>query len=160
MRLIQLAATIAAAMLAVSACSSQADTGSAATTPTPPPVTTVPGIPGISSTPGIPGNAPTLDADLRYAVQSYSDAYLTGDVETAYGYLSPRCQTVFGHDGFATDVQTAATTYGAPLAFQVYKASEVGDAAYVTYTYETAPEINENGQLWSRLDGSWLFDAC
>ena len=70
MRLIQLAATVAAAMLAVSACGNQADTGSAAITPTAPPVTTVPGIPGISSTPGIPGNGPTLDADLRYAVQS------------------------------------------------------------------------------------------
>jgi hypothetical protein len=159
MRRIQLAATLAA-ILAVSACSSQAGAESTATTPTPPPVTTVPGIPGISSTPGIPGNGPTADADLRYAVQSYSDAYLTGDVDTAYGYLSPRCQAIVDHDGFATDVQTAANTYGDPLPFQVYKASEVGDAAYVTYTYKTAPEINERGQLWSRLDGSWHFDAC
>jgi hypothetical protein len=160
MRPFHLAATLAAAMLAVSACSSRPVAASEDTTPTPPPATTVPGIPGISSTPGVPGNGPTLDAALREAVQSYSDAYLTGDVDAAYGYLSPRCQTVLDHDAFATDVQTAASNYGDPLPFQVYKASEFGDAAYVTYTYKTAPEINQRGQFWSRLEGSWHYDAC
>jgi hypothetical protein len=160
MRITHVTATVIAAMLALSACNSDPVTASASTTPTPPPPTTVPGIPGISTTPGVPGDGPTLDTALRDAVQGYSDAYLTGDADTAYAYLSPRCQTALGQDAFAADVESAANNYGEPLPFQVYKASEVGGAAFVTYTYKEAPEINARGQLWTRDGGSWHFDAC
>jgi hypothetical protein len=168
MRLIPLTGTILAVVFTVCACSNQPGTASAATTPTPktttvpgiPGTSNVPDIPGLSSTPGIPGATPTFDVALRAAVQSYSDAYLTGDADSAYGYLSPRCQTLLGHDAFTTHVQTTASRYGDPLPFKTYKASEFGDAAYVSYTYMAAPEINETAQLWSRLDGSWHYDNC
>jgi hypothetical protein len=160
MRLSHLTTTLLAAVLTASACSSGTVTASPTITPTPAPHTTVPGIPGISSTPGVPGEGPTLDPALLDAVQGYSDAYLSGDADTAYAYLSARCQTALGHDEFTTDVEAAANSYGEPLPFQVYKASEFGGAAYVTYTYKAAPEINARGQLWTRDDGTWHYDAC
>lgn len=49
---------------------------------------------------------------VRAAAQEYSDAYLTGDAETAYGFLIRRCQGRIGRATFIRVVHAAGAHHG------------------------------------------------
>lgn len=92
-------------------------------------------------------------------MQAYSDAYLTGAGETAYGLLSTRCQGQFGEKSFQQLVAAAGQTYGSKLPMKTFDATVSGDLARVTYTYSVSA-IDQKDQPWTREDGSWHYDAC
>ena len=114
--------------------------------------------PTIASTPAKADDAaPT--PELRDAVQAYSDAFLTGDSDTAYALLSARCQERIAADEFSSAVTMAGAQYGDPLAFDTYSEDQQGTMARVTYTYSDAPEINQDSEPWVNEDG-WKQDDC
>lgn len=96
---------------------------------------------------------------LRVAVQAYSDAFLTGEGDTAYALLSRRCQDRNSSDDFTAMVVAAGELYGSPLAFTSFDAQVSGDLARVSYTYDVA-SINQDAEPWVREDGKWHEDDC
>lgn len=106
------------------------------------------------------GDAPAAkdDGALRDAVQSYSDAYLTGDDSTAFDALSSRCQDKIGADAFSAVVSAAGETYGSPMPIKSFSADMNGEQARATYTYDAAA-INQKDQPWVN-EGGWKYDAC
>ncbi|WP_028637721.1 hypothetical protein [Nocardioides sp. URHA0032] len=98
-------------------------------------------------------------AAIREAAQAYSDAYLTGDADAAYGLLSQRCQDRTPADQFASVVQTAKAQYGSALDFKSFDADVNGEQARVTYTYDTAA-INQDQEPWVKESGEWREDDC
>lgn len=97
-------------------------------------------------------------AELKAAVKSYSDAFLTGDDATAFGLLSKRCQKRTDKKEFETVVAAANLTYGTALPFTAYKADVSEGMARVTYAY-SKPEINQDSEPWVN-EGGWKQDDC
>lgn len=95
---------------------------------------------------------------LKAAVQSYSDAFLTGDGDAAFALLSKRCQDRLGESTFKAAVGAAGVKYGDALAFKSYEADISGTMARVTYTY-AKPEINQDAEPWVNESG-WKQDDC
>lgn len=112
---------------------------------------------------GSDGSAKTGSDDesaaIREAAQAYSDAYLTGDADAAYGLLSQRCQDRMPADQFGAVVQAAKAQYGSALDFKSFDADVNGDQARVTYTYDTAA-INQDQEPWVKESGEWREDDC
>lgn len=96
---------------------------------------------------------------LRAAVQKYSDAYLTGDADTAYSLLSNRCKKLDTPDAFALLVSQAKLVYGSALPIKTFKAHIEGDLARVTYTYDLKA-INQEDQPWTKESSDWHDDNC
>lgn len=101
----------------------------------------------------------TSKVKLYQAVKAYSDAYLTGDGETAYNLLSTRCQDTIGKQPFMDEVAAAKSTFGDAMPFKSFNGMADGDQARVTYTYSVAA-IDQEEQPWTREDGSWKYDDC
>ncbi len=99
------------------------------------------------------------DEELRAAVVAYSDAFLSGDSDGAYGILSERCQDRHTQDAFAVVVEAAAAFYGAPLPLQSFEAEVAGDLARVSYTY-AVPALDQLSEPWVREGGEWKQDDC
>lgn len=102
----------------------------------------------------------SADSGLKKAVTAYSDAFLTGDADTAHALMSKRCQARLPLDEFGTVVASAAQQYGDALDLDTFKASEDGDRATVTYTYADSPELGQTDEPWVREDGGWRTDDC
>lgn len=142
----------ASLVLALSGCggSDEKDSAAPATTPTA----------GTTSAPS-PTNAPTVDPsdDLRKAVTSYSDAYLTGDADTGYDLFSKRCKARMSKEEFADLVSQAKDLHGSALPLKTFDAEISGDLARVTYTYDLSA-INQDSEPWVREEGQWREDDC
>jgi hypothetical protein len=138
--------------------------GCGSTASTPPASVTAPAAaasPSPTSEPGHPsaaGSDPAL-AELKAAVQAYSDAFLTGDGKTAYGLLSQRCRKRTTQTQFSGIVDAAKDLYGSALPLKTFTATISGDLARVTYTY-SIKAINQDREPWVREDGAWHEDDC
>lgn len=96
--------------------------------------------------------------ELKTAVTSYSNAYLSGDGAAAHSLLSQRCQQRLTETELGTTAQIAAKMYGTQT-ITSYEANISGTMARVTYTYASA-EINQTSEPWVREDGAWKQDDC
>ncbi|MDH6227822.1 nuclear transport factor 2 family protein [Streptomyces sp. MJP52] len=100
----------------------------------------------------------SADAELKKAVQAYSDAFLTGDT-AAYDMLSERCRKRTDKNTFTGHLMAARTMYGNALPMTSYKAEVSGDMARVTYTYEVSG-IDQESEPWVEENGVWRQDDC
>lgn len=142
------ASLTAAALLVLTACSSNPSTPIADKAPSPTPST--------SAAPKIDPERAKLDA----AVRAYSAAYFKPDGAAAYATLSKRCQTKAGpSDMFAAVVNNAAKAYGKQEIQTLTIDALAGDMARVTYTY-SVPKLNQTGQPWLKEAGAWHYDGC
>jgi len=98
-------------------------------------------------------------ANLKKAVQAYSDAYLAGKADPAYQLLSARCQKKWTSSQFGALVTTAGKTYGAALPLESFSAKISGDIALVSYTY-ILPALRQERQPWLLGSGGWKNDDC
>lgn len=138
-----------------------AATGACSASQSPGPSPKVPAPAGASATMRVP-TSPTPaaeNAELRAAVTTYSDAFLSGDSATAYAILSERCKARTDEVAFASIVKSAAATYGAPLPFATYDAEVNGSQARVSYTY-AVPAINQSQEPWAYEESKWHQDDC
>jgi len=127
----------------------------------PSPVQSATASPAISVASSSPASAsPTSgpNAELKNAVQAYSDAFLTGDI-AAYDMLTERCRQRHSRSEFASILALAKARYGSKLPIRTYDAQISGDLARVTYTYDVA-EINQTAEPWAREAGQWKEDDC
>ncbi|MCB5180173.1 hypothetical protein [Streptomyces antimicrobicus] len=144
-------ALLAAALLAVTGCSS--DPAPAADKP----------VPSASGPAPATSEAPKVDperARLEAAVRAYSDAYFKPDGKAAYNTLSKRCQGKAGPpELFSTIVDKAAKAYGKQQ-IQTFRIDQLaGDMARVTYTY-SVPALDQTSQPWVKEGGAWRYDGC
>ena len=92
-------------------------------------------------------------------MKAHSDAYLTGDADTAYAILSRRCRARLDLPQFASITKSAADEYGKALKIQSFTAEVNGDLARVTYTYRVSA-INQVYEPWSLENGQWHNEDC
>ena len=104
-------------------------------------------------------SAASASAELKAAVQAYSDAFLTGEATTAYKLLSERCRKRTSLSEFTGIVTAAKQMYGSALPLQTYSAKVSDDLARVTYTY-AVKAINQEAEPWTREGGRWHQDDC
>jgi hypothetical protein len=108
---------------------------------------------------------PTTDSkvesekELKAAVVAYSDAFLTGDSDSAYAIFSKRCKDRMDEAEFAGIVAQAKNLYGSALPLKSLEAQISGDLARVTYTYEVSG-IDQDSEPWVREGGRWRQDDC
>jgi hypothetical protein len=103
---------------------------------------------------------PDPSVELRKRVQAYSDAYLTGEPVKAYAILSQRCHERLTLSYFTGIVTAASDQYGTALPVASFDAQISGDLARATYTYQAAPELNQDAEPWVREGGAWREDDC
>ncbi|WP_067441358.1 hypothetical protein [Nocardioides jensenii] len=104
----------------------------------------------------------TVEADeseLRGALQSYSDAFLSGDGQAAYDLFSERCKNRADHGQFIAMVDLAKQQYGESLACASYSEGASGDLARVSCTHADS-SIDQDSEPWTREDGQWHQDDC
>lgn len=135
---------IAAALLTLSACSTEGS-GDRPDTPTT----------AVKAT-AAPHRDPA-DAVER-AVRAYSKAFLGGDGATAYALLSKRCRAMVPLSEFAGFTEQAKQTYG-DVDLKSMKTRVKGAAAWATYTYPV-PAINQTNEKWVNESGRWHNDDC
>jgi hypothetical protein len=99
------------------------------------------------------------EAQLKAAVQAYSDAFLSGEGTKAYNLLSERCRKRTSLSEFTGIVTAAKQMYGSALPLKTYEAEVSGNLARVTYTYPIRA-INQDREPWTREGGSWHQDDC
>jgi hypothetical protein len=99
------------------------------------------------------------DAELRAAVQAYSDGFLTGQPVEAYELFSARCKERLSLSYFTGLVIAAKGAYGSALPIQSFDAEISGDLARVTYTYDVSA-LDQTAEPWSFEDGQWRQDDC
>lgn len=121
---------------------------------------TVTQTPQAATSPPRPSTHPKALPRIREAVQGYSDAFLQGDADSAWAYLTDRCQGSITEVQYGATVTSAGARYGAALPFAGWRASIHGVKALVTYTYASAPELDQTAQEWTFDGASWLYDAC
>jgi len=106
---------------------------------------------------------PAADPDaaeaLEQAVRDYIAANTTGDADTGWGFVSARCQQLWGRAEFEQRVQTATDLVGPQDVDSIHVDQLAGDLARVTYTVG-APELNRQQQPWVREGGTWRYDDC
>ena len=102
---------------------------------------------------------PPRIGELRAAVQSYSNAYLTGDVVGSRSLLSERCKIRVGPGEWAAAVKVAGQKYGNALPIDAYDAQVSGDVARVSYTF-TVAALDQSRQRWVHEGGRWHDDGC
>lgn len=140
----------AAALLALTACSSSNDD---------------PGTPA-SSSPATEQQEPSITptpadaAELTAAVQAYTTAYFKGDTDAAYATLSKRCQGKITAEVYGAVVKQAAADYGQDHAATDVKAEVSGELARVSYKVQGLPKFDQAQQPWTREGGAWKYDAC
>ncbi|MFD4558983.1 hypothetical protein ACFWP5_32470 [Streptomyces sp. NPDC058469] len=142
-----LLAVTAAALLALTACSSSDDDAKPETAPT------TAEAPSITPTPA--------DAALvTQAVKAYTTAYFKGDADTAYATLSKRCAGKVTAADYSTAIAQAAADYGPDHAATDVQAEVSGALARVTYKVAGLPKFDQESQPWAREGGTWKYDAC
>ncbi|CAM5511943.1 MULTISPECIES: hypothetical protein [Streptomyces] len=142
----------AAALLALSACSSSSHTDeirgthtAQATSPSAQPRTT----------PSAAGAT-----ELQQAVQAYTEAYFKGDATTAYAALSKRCKSKMPSEAYEQIVKRAAADYGTGHPATDMQAQVSGTLARVSYKVRGLPKFDQQAQPWTREGGTWKYDAC
>lgn len=144
-------ALIASALL-LSACGGNNETASDPTSSVSPTVASA------SATPTPSESATPSDEDeLKDAVTSYSDAFLTGDI-AAYDLLSKRCRDRMSRNYFLGILVAAEDTYGSALPIKTFVADVQGKLARATYTYDLEA-INQDAEPWVNESG-WKNDDC
>lgn len=141
----------AAALLALTACSSgddKADADTPSSTPATPTIT--------------PTNTPTPAGavDLERVVDTYTNLYFAGEGKPAYAFLSKRCKAKADPDVYAATVAQAAKDYGPDHPATDVHATVSGDLARVSYKVEGLPKFDQESQPWAREGGDWKYDAC
>ena len=162
------AAVLAAALLTLTACSSDKHSNPPATspptttkTPTKPPTSRPPTTPpttAITRTPP-PTTADNTSADLTAAVRTYSDAYFKPDPHKGYSLLSKRCQAGVTPSAYADELRQAVATYGHQQIKTVRVDRQSGTLGIVSYTYPV-PVLNQSSQAGTRVNGAWRYDDC
>jgi hypothetical protein len=142
--------TLGLLVLLVSACGASSEDPAGSSTPTA--STTAPQT-------ATPSAGATEEAALREAVQTYSDAFLTGEADASYALLSKRCQARINKDEWSAELAQAKAQFGSKQPFTSYKATVSGDLARVSYTFSVA-SINQDSEPWVRENGIWHEDDC
>ncbi|RKN40796.1 hypothetical protein [Streptomyces hoynatensis] len=106
-----------------------------------------------------PSDTPDAAEALEQAVRDYIAANTTGDADTGWGFVSARCQQLWGRAEFEQRVQTATDLVGPQDVDSIHVDQLAGDLARVTYTVG-APELNRQQQPWVREGGTWRYDDC
>lgn len=146
--------TLAAALLALTACSSTDDKPSTAESRP------------AASSPAAEKQEPTTTptpaeaAELTAAVKAYTAAYFEGDADTAYGMLSARCAKKIGPEAYAAVVEQAKKDYGPDHPATDVQAEVSGKLARVTYKVKGLPKFDQQAQPWTREGDAWKYDAC
>ena len=141
--------TLAAALLALTACSSGDDKPSTA-----------------ESRPGAEQQEPSITptpaaaAELTAAVQEYTTAYFKGEASTAHRMLSERCKGKINELVYGATVDQAAKEYGPDHPATDVKADVSGELARVSYKVKGLPKFVQQAQPWTREGGAWKYDAC
>jgi hypothetical protein len=149
----------AALLLTLAACGSSGGSEASGVTTSSPTSTTAPASTSSSTKPATPTASTAGEAELKAAVQAYSDAYLTGDASGGYALLSARCQKRVSKAEFIALVGQAKQQFGEALPFKSFDAEINGPQARITYTYSVA-SINQDQEPWALEDGSWREDDC
>jgi hypothetical protein len=155
MRTITALLASAAALLALTACSSSDDgadepaSSSPATVEAP---TTTP-----TNTPAPAGDAAT---DLERVAGTYTDLYFAGEGKPAYAFLSKRCKAAADPAMYEATVQQAAKDYGPDHPATDVHATVSGDMGRVSYKVKGLPKFDQTGQPWTLEGDSWKYDAC
>lgn len=143
-------AVTAAALFALTACSSSSDDAKSA--PSTPAATTAGDEPTATPT-------PAGAADLEQAVKAYTAQYFSGDAK-AYDALSKRCKGKIDRAGYKAVVEQAKADYGPDHPATDVKADVSGTLARVTYKIKGVPKLDQDGQPWAREGDAWKYDAC
>lgn len=146
-------ATLATATLlfALSACSSSSDDSAG---PTPRASATV------EVRTSAPEPAADIEEDLARVAGTYTDLYFAGVGESAYAFLSKRCQAKADLAVYSATVEQAAKDYGPDHPATDIHATVSGDMGRVSYKVKGLPRFSQQGQPWTREDGDWKYDAC
>lgn len=138
----------AAALLALTACSSPddggKDPGPAATTPT--------------NTPAAKAKDDGAAA-LEASVRTYTKALFSGDGKTGYNLVSKRCQKEITAAEFQTMSKQGHNDYGSLKIKNISVDQMSGDLARVSYGVGV-PQFEREAQPWTREGGTWRWDAC
>lgn len=141
--------TLAAALLALTACTSSSDDKPSTAESQ------------LASAEQEPSTTPTpaAAAELETAVREYTAAYFANEPKTTHGMLSARCQERITPEAMAALTERAVGDYGKQdvKRFQVDQLS--GDMARVSYGVGL-PKFDQAQQPWVREGGVWKFDAC
>ncbi|MFF7048119.1 hypothetical protein ACFY94_07055 [Streptomyces griseorubiginosus] len=147
-------AITAAALLALTACSSSGDDSADPT-------------PSTSATVEVPTTTPTNalapandEANLARVVDTYTSLYLAGEGEPAYVFLSKRCKAKADPAVFEATVEQAAKDYGPGHLATDVRATVSGDMGRVSYKVQGLPKFDQQAQPWTREGGDWKYDAC
>jgi hypothetical protein len=132
---------IAAALLTITACSSDTSKPAAAQ-------------PADAAT-----TTDTAAADLEQAVRDYTAAYFKPDPDTGYAMLSERCQADINQTFYTAQLEQASKDYG-QLNVETVTVDQIsGDLARVSYGMGL-PILDQKSQPWVNEAGAWRFDAC
>ncbi|SDH14690.1 hypothetical protein [Klenkia brasiliensis] len=147
---------VAAGLLGLAGCGSTPEESAAATSSIPAGTST--SSESTSTSSAATSSEPAQDG-LRDAVQSYSNAFLTGDAVAAYDLFTVRCKDRTSLAQFTGIVAAASQLYGSALPITSYSAEVSGNLARVTYTYDVSA-INQTSEPWAREEGQWKQDDC
>ncbi|MBL1107365.1 hypothetical protein JK361_22625 [Streptomyces sp. 5-8] len=139
----------AAALLALTACSSSDDDSPAASDS---------GTPVAEPTVSVPA-AHEAD-DVKAAVGTYTAAYFAADTDTAYGMLSARCAKAVDRASYAAELKQAKDMYGADHPATDVQAEVSGTLARVSYGVKGLPALAQQAQVWKLEGDAWKYDAC
>jgi hypothetical protein len=96
---------------------------------------------------------------LEEAIRDYSEAYLGGDAERAWGLLSERCKQRITLDDMRSLVDQAEELYGDAELTEIRVVDLSGDLARATYRF-SEPELDQLKEPWVREGGQWHVDDC
>lgn len=105
-----------------------------------------------------PASATSDERALKRAVHAYSDAFLAGRGNDAYGMISGRCRAKINRADFMRAVDMAADLYG-PLRIKTLRVVVEGRAGSATYTYAVRP-LNQRNEPWLKVAGRWRMNEC
>ncbi|MGW2044831.1 hypothetical protein ACWCPF_06570 [Streptomyces sp. NPDC001858] len=146
---IRAAIALTAALLALTACSSEGGDSAAvgdSGTPVAEPTVSVP--------------AEHEGDDLKAAVAVYTAAYFAADADTAYGMLSARCAEETTKDAYAGVVKQAKADYGEDHPATDIAPQVSGTQAKVAYKVQGLPKFDQQAQPWTLEGDAWKYDAC
>jgi len=100
-------------------------------------------------------------AELKAAVEAYSDAFFAGEALGAYDLLSDRCRSTTPQDEYVANVVAFAGLIGdARPEMTVLEVTDIdGERATVTYDYDRG-DYGQSDQPWVLESGGWRYDDC
>ena len=106
-------------------------------------------------------SASEATAELKAAVEAYSDAFFAGEALGAYDLLSDRCRSTTPQDEYVANVVAFADLIGdARPEMTVLEVTDIdGERATVTYDYDRG-DYGQSDQPWVLESGGWRYDDC